>query len=216
MTNSRVKKWLSALAIASIAMSMNGCAHGWRGRSTMAYAPPPAPIAQAVPAPVVDSSHVLVLQGSADRPTEVIGLVDVHGRMGEEGEALGRLRDRAAQMGADAVLYVEFHHGGEHHHDGDAEDTDSATDESAAEADPMALHLSGEAVRFRDLIGGRTYQAISELTVDAPMGDEAQGLTLLQGRALELHADLIVGVRFEHGTGDGPTHVSGTAVRFVN
>ena len=94
------------------------------------------------------------------------------------------------------------------------EDSDSAVDESAGADDPMALHLSGEAVRFRDLIGGRSYSTISELTVDAPMGDEQAGLELLQQRAAELHADLIVGVRFEHGSGDDPTHVSGTAVRF--
>ena len=204
-----------------IALAMSGCsryAYG-PGRSTLAGYSTPVVVEQPPPppaAPPVDSSHVLVLQGSAERPTEVIGLVDVHGRMGEEGEALGRLRERAAQMGADAVLYVEFHHGGEHHHEeGQAEDSDGAVDEAAAESDPMALHLSGEAVRFRDLLGGRQYQVISELDVAAPMGDEAQGLAELDRRALELHADLIVGVRFVHGSGDVPLHVSGSAVRFV-
>ena len=211
---------LTAIALTLV---MGGCSrYAYApGRSTMVRMSSPRPAVIEQPptppaAPPVDPSHVLVLQGSAERPSEVLGLVDVHGRMGEEDQALGRLRERAAQMGADAVLYVEFHHGGEHHHeDGEAEDADSATDESAAEADPMALHLSGEAVRFRDLIGGRQYQVISELDVEAPMGDEAQGLAELQRRAAELHADLIVGVRFVHGSGETPLHVDGSAVRFV-
>ncbi len=206
-----------------VALVMGGCSrYGYGpGRSTMARMSSPPPVVIEQPpsppaAPPVDPSHVLVLQGSADRPSEVLGLVDVHGRMGEEDQALGRLRERAAQMGADAVLYVEFHHGGEHHHEhGEEEDSDGATDESAAEADPMALHLSGEAVRFRDLIGGREYRVISELEVEAPMGDEAQGLAELQRQAAALHADLVVGVRFEHGSGEGSLHVEGSAVRFV-
>ena len=213
---------LVQLAAIVVALAMGGCSrYAYApGRSTLVRLSSPPSVVEQQPAPPatppVDPSHVLVLQGSAERPCEVLGLVDVHGRMGEEGEAVGRLRERAAQMGADAVLYVEFHHGGEHHHeDGEAEDSDSATDESAAEADPMALHLSGEAVRFRDLIGGRQYQVISVLEVEAPMGDEAQGLAELQRQAAALHADLVVGLRFVHGTGDGPLHVDGSAVRFV-
>ncbi len=207
-------RWFGILAVV-IALGAPGCsryAYGAAPGRTSSYIAPR--LAVAPPStPTIDSSHVLVLQGSAERPCEVLGLVDVHGRMGEEGEALGRLRDRAAQMGADAVLYVEFHHGGEHHHDDG--DEDAAVDESADADDPMALHLSGEAVRFRDLIGGRHYEVISQLDVEAPMGDEEAGLRELQRQAAQLHADLIVGVRFEHGSGEGPLHVDGSAVRFV-
>ena len=207
-------RWVGLLAVV-IAVTVGGCAryaYGVApGRTSARLAP--RSVVETPSAPAVDSSHVLVLQGSAERPCEVLGLVDVHGRMGEEGEALGRLRDRAAQMGADAVLYVEFHHGGEHHHeDGDE---DAAVDESADADDPMALHLSGEAVRFRDLIAGRRYEVISQLDIEAPMGDEEAGLRELQRRAAALHADLSVGVRFEHGSGEGPLHVDGSAVRFV-
>ena len=75
-----------------------------------------------------DASSVLVLQGThLDRPAEVVGVVDAHLKVGDQDAALAELRRRAAQMGADAVVGVEFHHG-----------------EGAGEP----IHLSGLAVRF--------------------------------------------------------------------
>jgi hypothetical protein len=75
-----------------------------------------------------DASRVLVLQTTKlDRYAEVIGVVDVHEAMGTEQAALATLRRKAAAMGADAVIGVEFHHG-----EGEGEPT----------------HLSGMAVRF--------------------------------------------------------------------
>jgi hypothetical protein len=75
-----------------------------------------------------DASSVLVLQTTKlDRYAEVVGVVDVHEGMGDESVALRRLREKAAAMGADAVVGVEFHHG-----EGEGEPT----------------HLSGMAVRF--------------------------------------------------------------------
>jgi hypothetical protein len=74
------------------------------------------------------ASRVLVLQSThIDRLNEVIGVVDVHAPMGRHDQALADLRMRAEQLGADAVLGVEFHHG-----HGEDEPT----------------HLSGLAVRF--------------------------------------------------------------------
>jgi hypothetical protein len=70
---------------------------------------------------------VVTDQHHLDRPTEVLGIVDVHLAMGTEEAALGELRNRAAELGADAVLGVEFHHG---EHKGEP------------------IHLSGLAVRF--------------------------------------------------------------------
>ncbi len=61
------------------------------------------------------------------RPAEVIGVVDAHLKVGDQDAALAALRRRAADMGADAVVGVEFHHG-----------------EGAGEP----IHLSGLAVRF--------------------------------------------------------------------
>jgi hypothetical protein len=75
-----------------------------------------------------DPSRVLVLQSThLDRPSEVVGVVDAHVPMGGHDRALDVLRRRAAALGADAVVGVEFHHG-----EGEGEPT----------------HLSGLAVRF--------------------------------------------------------------------
>jgi hypothetical protein len=75
-----------------------------------------------------DPSHVLVLQSThLDRPAEVVGVVDAHVPMGGHDAALDVLRRRAAAMGADAVVGVEFHHG---------------------EGEGQPTHLSGLAVRF--------------------------------------------------------------------
>ncbi len=75
-----------------------------------------------------DPTHVIVLQGThLDRPAEVVGVVDAHLKVGDQDAALAALRRRAAQMGADAVVGVEFHHG---------------------EGEGEPIHLSGLAVRF--------------------------------------------------------------------
>jgi hypothetical protein len=75
-----------------------------------------------------DPSHVLVLQSThLDRPSEVVGVVDAHVPMGSHDSALALLQRRAAELGADAVVGVEFHHG---------------------EGEGQPTHLSGLAVRF--------------------------------------------------------------------
>ena len=75
-----------------------------------------------------DVSRVLVLQTTKlERPAEVVGVVDAHESMGRHDAALTTLKRRAAALGADAVVGVEFHHG-----EGEGEPT----------------HLSGLAVRF--------------------------------------------------------------------
>lgn len=72
--------------------------------------------------------RVLILQTrKLDRPAEVVGIVDAHEESGREDMALDTLRRKAAAIGADAVVGVEFHHA-----------------ESAGEP----LHLSGLAVRY--------------------------------------------------------------------
>ncbi len=96
--------------------------------------PAPASITQApTPPPSSDprADHVVVLQGT-DLPqmAEVVGVVDVHEPVGDEATALRMVRERAAAVGADAVIGVQFHHG---------------------EGGPT--HLSGLAVRFVTLRG---------------------------------------------------------------
>ena len=94
-------------------------------------APPAAalPPTEARPAPPEPSrQRMLVLQThKLDRPSEVVGIVDAHEDGGREELALDELRRKAAALGADAVVGVDFHH---------------------AEAAGQPLHLSGLAVRY--------------------------------------------------------------------
>lgn len=87
--------------------------------------PPPSAPANLAHA---DASRVLILQGThLDRPAQVVGVVDAHEEMGKHDGALRTLQAKAAQLGADAVVGVEFHHG---------------------EAQGEPTHLSGLAVKF--------------------------------------------------------------------
>src|SRR5437763_1968594 len=79
-------------------------------------------------------ARVPVLESGAAGPSEVVAAVDVHERPGRQDEALRALRAQAAALGAEAVVGVEFHHGD----------------------DGKPTHLSGLAVRFRDLLQGRS------------------------------------------------------------
>jgi hypothetical protein len=82
--------------------------------NTNVYASAGAPV-RAGPAldPDVVSRIAVLPTSKPDRPAVVVGVVDVHEPMANEGAALQRLREKAAALGADAVLGVEFHHGEE-------------------------------------------------------------------------------------------------------
>lgn len=84
--------------------------------------------AEVVPTPDPRSARSIPVYHGRDtgRLTEALGIVDVHEPSGSEEGALHELRRRAAAMGADAVVGVEYHH---------AEGTGP-------------VHLSGLAVRF--------------------------------------------------------------------
>ena len=140
-------------------------------------------------------SIAVVPQNDAGCKSEVVGLVDVHEGAHTEEQALDILRRKAAGVGAEKVIGVEFHHG---------------------EAGEEPTHLSGVAVRCRDLLHGRKCDVLGKVDVAGRMGHEEDALSELRSRAYSMHADLIVGVEFEHGEGEGkPTHVTGMAVRFV-
>jgi uncharacterized protein YbjQ (UPF0145 family) len=151
------------------------------------------PLESLDPAVRAASSRVLVLESqTVNQPTEVVGLIDVHEESGHHSEALERLRIKGAALGADAVLGVEFHHGD----------------------DGEPAHLSGTAVRFRDLLRGRRYDVLGELEVTGQMGDEAGALRELKRRARAVSADLILGVMYHHGEGgDEAPRLTGTAIR---
>ena len=105
------------------------CCAAYRPQPPSPPPPPPQPVASS-PSYVssLPASRVLVLQSThTEGLTEVVGVVDVHAEMGGQEAALEALKRKAEQMGADAVVGVEFHHG-----HGEEEPT----------------HLSGLAVRF--------------------------------------------------------------------
>ena len=80
---------------------------------------PMAPSARAV---------IVLVDKHVDRPTEVLGVFDFHTAETSQDKGFDELRERAAAMGADAVIGAEFEHGD----------------------DGGPSHLSGMAVRFLD------------------------------------------------------------------
>lgn len=125
--------------------------------------------------------------------SEVLGLVDVHEDVGTSAQALEELKLRAAELGAQAVVGVDFEHGDGHE----------------------ATHLSGMAVRCRDLIRGRAYDVVGSIEVPGTMGGEEEAFRKIKERARELRADVLIDVAFEHGeAGRGPTKLRATAIRF--
>lgn len=67
-----------------------------------------------VPAPDLRSARSIPVYHGRDtgRLTEALAIVDVHEPSGSQERALQELRRRAAAMGADAVVGVEYHHAG--------------------------------------------------------------------------------------------------------
>jgi uncharacterized protein YbjQ (UPF0145 family) len=147
----------------------------------------PAVIAAAQKVQIIQNDHV-------ECPTELVGLVDIHEPVDSVDRALTVLRRKAAKMGAEAVLGVEFHHG---------------------EPGEEPTHLSGMAVRCKDLVNGREYEVLGKIEVKGKMGKEDEADKELMARAGAMHADLVIDIGFEHGEGGTePTRVWGTAVRF--
>ncbi len=147
------------------------------------------------PAVIAAAQRVRVIQNDRlDCPSEVMGLVDIHEPVQNEQQALDVLKRKAAKLGAEAVIGVEFHHG---------------------EPGEEPTHLSGMAVRCRDLLKGRSYSVLEKIEIKGAMGKEDDAEAELLARAAELHADLIVDMGFEHGEGGSqPTRVWGTAIKF--
>lgn len=148
---------------------------------------PPLPTDAAT---MVAAQRLTVTPSSLGCPTEIIGIVDVHANRGSEERALGELRIRAVQRGAEALTNVEFRHGdhGE------------------------KLHLSATAVRCHDILHGRRYEVLAKLYVLAPMGQEEDAFAELRARGRAAGANVILDVHFEHGD-ESHTRITGKAVR---
>ncbi len=146
------------------------------------------------PGTVAAAARVRVLQGGdMGCESEALGPVDVHSPMHGTDKALEALKLRAAALGADAVVGVDFHHG---------------------EGGHAPTHLSGMAARCKDLLKGRSYDVIASLDVPGKMGREKDAFEDLLHKAWLAKADLVVDIEFHHGDGTEPTHMTGTAVRF--
>lgn len=144
--------------------------------------------------------HILVVPTpDTGHPTEVVAVLDVHEPSGNHDAALRTLKERAALLGADAVVGVEFHH-----------------EESGGGPHSIETHLSGVAVKMKPVFGDRPYSVLGEVTLDAPMGKEEQGLRDLQAKAGAMNADLLVDVHFFHDEAgkDAGTHFSGIAIKY--
>jgi uncharacterized protein YbjQ (UPF0145 family) len=142
---------------------------------------------------------MLVLQAQdAGRPTEVIGVIDVHEPTGQHDAALQTLRERAALIGADAVVGIEFHHEDDHGDD-----------------KGIATHLSGLAVRFRPVLQERPYEVLGLVQVEATMEHEDDGLRALREKGCDMSADAMLDVQFHHGEGNGgATKLTAIAIRY--
>jgi uncharacterized protein YbjQ (UPF0145 family) len=147
------------------------------------------------PAVIAAAQHVRVIQSEGLAcPSEVMGLVDIHEPVQNEQQALDVLKRKAARLGAEAVIGVEFHHG---------------------EPGEEPTHLSGMAVRCKDLLQGRSYTVLGKIEIKGAMGREDDAEAELLSRAAAMHADLVLDMGFEHGEGGSqPTRVWGTAVKF--
>jgi uncharacterized protein YbjQ (UPF0145 family) len=150
---------------------------------------------EAIPyVPPERAARVLLTESNELRQaTEALGIVDAHEASGHHEEALAELRARAAALGADAVLGMEFHHGAGH---GDR------------------LHLSGMAVRYRELLRDEPYYVVGELDVVADMDHQERAIAEMQRRGGQLRADLIIKINYRHGDGSEPVHLIGTAIRY--
>lgn len=175
-----------SLPYAAVALVLAACAQPQQQRVEHGGEEPPSPEL------VERARHVRVLPDKhLGCASEALGLVDVHAKTSSSEQALDELRVEGARLGADAVVGVEFEHA-----DGRA-----------------ATHLSGMAVRCRDLLRGRPYDVIGIVDVPGDMGDEEQAFRRLKERARALRADLLLNVTFVHGEGTGPTLLRATAIR---
>ena len=149
------------------------------------------------------AKNMVVLQAQdAGRPTEVIGVIDVHEATGEHDAALQTLRQRAALIGADAVLGIEFHHEGDEHGEN-------------KESKDVETHLSGLAVRFRPVLQERPYDVLGQVQVEAAMEHEDDGLRSLRDKGNDMNADAMLDVQFHHGEGKGGnTKLTAIAIRY--
>lgn len=149
-------------------------------------APPSAP-------PVASSSSGVPVSTAkaCSQHCDVIAVFDLHTSADSQDKGFDELRQRAGDLGADAVIDAEFEHGD----------------------DGGPSHLSGMAVRYTPQ--PEHYEEIGPIDIQTPENATDKGLDEMRRRGLAMGADEIVGVTFEHGDDGAPSRLHGTAVRFI-
>ena len=89
-----------------------------------------------------------------------------------------------------------------------------AADEAAPAPAPTAAARSVQVLVDRRI--DRPTEVVGVLDFHSDAQDENKGFDELRARAAALGADAVIGAEFEHGDGDGPSHLSGMAVRFLD
>jgi uncharacterized protein YbjQ (UPF0145 family) len=209
------------LAFALLGLA-SGCASQWAmaaGPGSLHWAASidaaPAP----APSPVVDpalAARVQLVPGMPERICEVIGFLEGDAPRGSGDAALAELRARAAALGADAVVHVRLHEEdsvGAHSVSGDP--AWEAMLDGDERAGASVMHLTGEAVRYRDAIRGRDYHVIARIRVSDRLGRETEAFQRLAARARALRADLVIDVEVTRAAPTRPFELHGTAIRFL-
>jgi uncharacterized protein YbjQ (UPF0145 family) len=122
---------------------------------------------------------------------DILDVVDIHTHATSEDKGFDELRERAAALGADAVVGAEFEHG----------DHDEPS------------HLSGMIVRFGRPVPPHVDVGVIDIPSDEK--DENKGLAELSRRAVEMGGNQVIDVTFEHGDDGAQGHLRGKVIRFT-
>lgn len=120
--------------VGCLLIGLVGCVHEDAPQAIVLHPTPVTVVARSAPALSsgtygADASRIRVLPTKRpDRPAEIVGVVDAHLPMGNHASAVAVLQQKAAELGADAVIGVAFAHGDGH------------------QGEP--IHLSGLAIRY--------------------------------------------------------------------
>lgn len=137
-----------------------------------------------------DPATVLVTpQSGLDRETTLIDVIDFHTPADSQDKGYAALREKAALLGADAVVGTEYEHG----------------------EDDGLSHLSGMAVRYSSP-DSRPFRVLGEIDIATPEDADDKGHKQFVEKAWLMGADEIRDIRLEHGEEGGMSHLRGIAV----
>ncbi len=191
-----MNRGLSFLLLAAVP----ACARPPRATEYPAAPPPVETAASAAPAPaaappprrVSDAAKRILVtpEDSLDRKLDVLAVLDFHTRAESQDKGFDELREKAATLGADAVVGAQFEHG---------------------EGNEPS-HLSGMAVRYGKE-DARAVEILGNIDIATPEDDDDKGFDRMRAQARKMGADEIREIEFDHGAEGGQSHLKGVAVR---